>query len=201
MEFGSKLIEQAVNEISALPGIGKKTALRLVLHLLKKEPAVTERLAFVLSDLRQNIRYCVDCYYIAEGEKCRFCVSPQRDKSLICVVESISDVLALENTGQYRGLYHVLGGVISPIEGINPSDLTISQLESRLSAGNVQEVIFALSSTMEAETTIFYIGKKIRHLVSKITTIARGIPVGSALEYTDEASLGRSLMGRNFYDI
>ncbi len=196
MEFGSKLIETAVNEVSALPGIGKKTALRLVLHLLKKDLPCTQRLTSALSDLREKISYCANCHYVSESSLCNFCVSSNRNEGQICVIESIADVVAIENSGHYRGLYHVLGGLISPIEGISPSDLKIDSLIDRLKSQQRDEVIFALSATMEAETTIFYISKKIKGLVSKISSIARGVPVGSALEYTDEATLGRSFAGR-----
>jgi recombination protein RecR len=201
MEFGSKLIERAVNEVSALPGIGKKTALRLVLHLLKKEAAQTQKLILALSELKEKISYCLQCHYIAEQAKCNFCSSLARNQKLICVVEGLADVLAIENTGFYHGLYHVLGGLISPIEGVSPSELKIESLLKRLQNEPHEEVIFALSSTMEAETTIFYISKKIKDLVPKISSIARGVPVGGTLEYTDEATLGRSLSARVIYEV
>ncbi len=196
MNFSSKLIENAVREISKLPGIGNKTALRLVLHLLKQEEQNTLMLTEALRKLRQEIQYCNHCHFIADKPVCSICESKQRDTETICVVENSQDVIAIENTAQYKGLYHVLGGVISPMEGINPSDLNIQTLIERLQKPSVKELIFALSPTMEGDTTSFYIRKKIQNPILKITSIARGIPVGSEIEYTDEITLGRSILLR-----
>ena len=200
MEFPSRLIEDAVTEIAKLPGIGKKSALRMALFLLKQDESFTSSLAEALVKLRTEIKHCVQCHNISDEEVCSICDSHTRDRSLVCIVETPADVLAIENTGQYKGVYHVLGGVISPIEGIGPSDLKIGELIHRLPASEVKEVIFALSSTMEADTTAFYITKKIRDLGMKISSIARGVPVGGELEYTDEVTLGRSIVGRVSYD-
>lgn len=196
MNFPSRLIEDAVNEISKLPGIGKKTALRLVLHLLKEEQEYTDSLTEAINKLRKNISYCRNCHNIADSEQCSICASGKRDRTILCIVEDTPDVMAIENTGQYTGLYHVLGGVISPIEGIGPSELKIESLISRIPGSEVKEVILALSPTMEGDTTAFYISKKLKEYNLKISTIARGIPVGGELEYTDEITLGRSILGR-----
>jgi recombination protein RecR len=193
------LIEDAVTEISRLPGIGKKTALRLALHLLKQNEAVTEALALSITRMREEIRYCKTCHNIADQEECSICISPRRDRSTICVVEDIRDVLAIENTNQYTGLYHVLGGVISPIQGIGPEELKIESLIRRISSGSVEEVILALSATMEGDTTSFYLSKRLRESGVKVSTIARGIPVGGELEFTDEVTLGRSILTRINY--
>ncbi|MBC8109733.1 MAG: recombination protein RecR [Verrucomicrobia bacterium] len=201
MIFPSKLIENAVNEISKLPGIGKKTALRLVLHLLKKDETETLSLAEALQAMRTQIQYCNKCYNIADTNTCAVCQNPLREQTLICVVEDTRDVLAIENTSQYHGLYHVLGGIISPIEGIGPSDLKIDALISRLESEEVKEIILALPSTMEGDTTAFYLTKKLRQFPHiAITTIARGIPVGGELEYADEITLGRSIARRIAYE-
>lgn len=202
MEFPSSLIEKAINEISKLPGIGKKTALRLALHLLKKDETQSEQLAKAILDMRANIIYCSVCNNISDSEVCNICLSPRRDKSIICVVEDIRDVIAVENTGQYQGTYHVLGGIISPVEGIGPDELNIGSLLSRTSSNDpkINEIIFALSPTMEGDTTAFYISKKIHDSDIKITSIARGIPIGGDLEYADEITLGRSIMSRTSYD-
>lgn len=200
MEFPSKLIEDAVNEIAKLPGIGKKSALRLALFLLKQEESATSSLTEALIKLRTEIKYCNQCHNISDEEVCSICASATRDKSLLCIVETPSDVLAIENTGQYKGVYHVLGGVISPIEGIGPADLKVNELIHRIPKSEIKEVIFALSSTMEADTTAFYITKKIRDFGIKVSSIARGVPVGGELEYTDEVTLGRSIVGRVSYD-
>ena len=200
MEFPSRLIEDAVNEIAKLPGIGKKSALRMALFLLKQDELFTTSLAEALVKLRTEIKHCQQCHNIADEEICTICNSPTRDKSLLCVVETAADVLAIENTGQFKGVYHVLGGVISPMEGIGPSDLKVNELIHRLPNSEAKEVIFALSSTMEADTTAFYITKKIRDFGLKISSIARGVPVGGELEYTDEVTLGRSIVGRVSYD-
>lgn len=200
MNFSSKLIENAVGEMSKLPGIGKKTALRLILFLLKSDPSLTEDLTEALNNMRAGIKYCKNCFNIADKETCGICESNIRDKRTICVIESAPDLLAIENTGQYTGLYHVLGGVISPIEGIGPSDIKIEELLQRAQAEEVEEVILALNATMEADTTSFYLTKKLRALGLKVTSIARGVPVGSELEYTDEVTLGRSIISRVSYD-
>lgn len=199
MNFPSKLIEDAVTEISRLPGIGKKTALRLALHLLKQNEAVTEALALALTRMREEIKYCKTCHNISDQEECSICSGYRRDRSLICVVEDIRDVLAIENTNQYTGLYHVLGGVISPIQGVGPDDLKIESLLTRVSEGDVKEVILALSATMEGDTTSFYLSKRLKDFGTKVSTIARGIPVGGELEFTDEVTLGRSILTRINY--
>jgi recombination protein RecR len=199
MEFPSKLIENAVDELAKLPGIGRKTALRLVLHLLKEETTETQSLSDALVKMREDITYCKNCHNISDTEICNICANPLRDRSLLCVVSDIRDVIAIENTGQYKGLYHVLGGVISPIEGIGPSDLTIGSLVERLADGEVKEVVLAISPTMEGDTTAFYITRKLRDFKVRITSIARGVPVGGELEYTDEITLGRSIIERTSY--
>lgn len=202
MQFSSKLIEEAVNEISKLPGIGRKTALRLVLFLLKEDKESTLTLSEALVNLRTKIQYCEICHHIADSKTCAVCASPQRDHSTICVVEDIPDVMAIENTAQYSGTYHILGGVISPIEGVGPSDLNIESLIARVAEEErkIQEVILALSGTMEGDTTAFYITKKLKPYPVKITTIARGVPVGGELEFTDEVTLGRSILRRTAYE-
>jgi len=202
MEYPSKLIEDAVNEISKLPGIGKKTALRLALHLLKQEEPVTENLSSALINLRQKTKYCKICHIISDSEDCT-CESIRKDTSLICVVEDTPDVIAIQNTAQFYGYFHVLGGIISPIEGIGPNELNIESLIKRVknSEGSIKEVILALSPTMEGDTTSFYIAKKLKPFNLKITTIARGVPIGGELEYTDEITLGRSIVKRLNYDI
>lgn len=201
MIFPSKLIEEAVNEVSKLPGIGKKTALRLVLHLLKEENSTTLKLSEALTNARQNITYCKRCHNISDTELCGICASHRREPSLVCIVEDIRDVIAIENTNQFYGHYHVLGGVISPVERIGPSDLKIDSLVSRVSGGEIKEIIFALSPTMEGDTTAFYITKKLKEFPVKVTTIARGIPLGGELEYADEITLGRSIVTRTAYDV
>lgn len=200
MDFSSKLLEQAVAEISQLPGIGKRTALRLALHLLKQPPEQTTRLTNALNTLRKSIKLCSSCYNISDTIICHICANPKRDVGLICVVEDIRDVMAIENTGQFRGLYHVLGGKISPIEGVGPQDLYIEALIERVKTGVVQELIFALSPTMEGDTTNFYIYRKLQDLNVKISTIARGVAVGDELEYADEVTLGRSIMDRVLFE-
>ncbi len=203
MNIPSKLIEDAVTEISRLPGIGKKTALRLALHLLKQNEVHTEALTLALSKMRQEIQYCKTCHNISDSDQCTICASMRRDKTVICVVEDIRDVLAIENTNQFQGTYHVLGGVISPIQGIGPEELTIESLLERVKKSSedepVQEVILALSGTMEGDTTSFYLAKRLKENKIKVSTIARGIPVGGELEYTDEVTLGRSIMTRINY--
>jgi recombination protein RecR len=196
MELPSKLLENAVNEISQLPGIGKRTALRLVLHLLKQPAEQTEMLSSALTAMRNDIQYCKECNTISDAEICGICSNASRDKSIICVVEDVRDVMALENTGMFKGVYHVLGGKISPIEGVGPSQLKITSLVEKVKEGNVSEIIFALSSTMEGDTTNFYIYRQIKEYEVKTSTIARGIAVGDELEYADEVTLGRSLLNR-----
>ncbi len=196
MEFSSKLLENAVYEMSQLPGIGKRTALRLVLHLLKQSERQTEQLSNALTQLRSTVRFCKNCHNISDVELCEICANPKRDDSLVCVVEDIRDVMAIENTGQYRGKYHVLGGKISPMEGVGPQDLTITSLVSKVKQGEIKELIFALSSTMEGDTTNFYIFKQMEGTEIRTSTIARGIAVGDELEYADEVTLGRSILNR-----
>ena len=201
MEYPSKLIEDAVNEVAKLPGIGKKTALRLVLHLVKENENKTFVLTAALNKLRENIRFCTICHNISDEVECSICRSQRRDKSIICVVEETQDVMAIENTSQYSGVYHVLGGVISPMNGIGPSDLKIDSLVNRVanSNGTVKEIILALSPTMEGDTTAFYLNRRLKDYSVKITSIARGVPVGGDLEYTDEITLGRSILGRTLF--
>jgi len=196
MEFSSKLLENAVYEMSQLPGIGKRTALRLVLHLLKQPAERTELLAHALLKLKSEVNFCKNCHNISDTEICEICANPKRDETLVCVVEDIRDVMAIENTSQYNGLYHVLGGKISPMEGVGPQDLTIAQLVKKVKEGTVKELILALSSTMEGDTTNFYIYKQLEGLEVTTSTIARGISVGDELEYADEVTLGRSIINR-----
>ena len=196
MDFSSKLLENAVQEIAQLPGIGKRTALRLALHLLKQPVDHTQSLSNALTALREGVIFCVNCHNLSDATTCEICASPKRNKSLICVVEDIRDVMAIENTGQYNGLYHVLGGIISPMDGIGPQDLTIQSLIEKVKNNKVNELIFALSATMEADTTNFYMYKLLAPYEIKTSTIARGIPVGDELEYTDEVTLGRSILAR-----
>lgn len=201
--LSSKLLEDAVAEFSRLPGIGKRSALRLVLHLLRTDAADPERLGEVLLRLRKEIRYCSVCQNISETETCPICLDPRRDASVICVVEDIRDVIAIENTQQYRGHYHVLGGIISPMDGIGPAQLAVEPLMDRLRNGTVQEVILALSATMEGDTTTFYLYKRFRQSgldALRCSTIARGVSVGDELEYTDEVTLGRSILQRVPYE-
>jgi recombination protein RecR len=198
--YPSKMIEQAVEEISKLPGIGKKSALRLALHLLKRPEAQSLQLAHAVVQLRTETKYCPQCHMISDGDLCGICASHKRDESIICVVEDLRDVLAIENTGQFTGLYHVLGGIISPLSGISPGDLTIESLVARVASGKVLEVILGLSPTMEGDTTAFYLTKKLKEFPVKLSTIARGIPIGGDLEYTDEITLGRSIVGRVTYE-
>ena len=199
MEFPSKLIENAVGELARLPGIGRKTALRLALHLLKAEMDTTASLAEALAKMRFEITYCKTCHSISDAEECGICANRLRDHSLVCVVSDVRDVIAIENTGQFKGVYHVLGGVISPIEGIGPSDLHIDSLVARAAAedSELREVILAISPTMEGDTTAFYLSRRLRDLPNvHISTIARGIPMGGELEYADEITLGRSIVDR-----
>lgn len=201
MNFSSKLIEEAVDAFAGLPGVGKKSALRLVLFLLQKDKTFTEQFAASVSKMRENVRECEVCYNLADTPICGICSDPKRNGSLVCVVESIRDVMAIEETGQYRGLYHVLGGVISPIDGIGPGDLKIDELMARVTSGKVDELIMAISPTIEGETTIFYITKKLKGSSVKISTIARGVAFGGELQYTDEITLGRSIVARIPYRI
>ncbi len=200
MEFSSKLLENAVNEIAQLPGIGKRSALRLALHLLKLPKENTSGLTQALNDLREQINFCSYCHNLSDLPVCEICSNPNRDSSMLCVVEDIRDVIAIENTGQFRGYYHVLGGIISPIDGVGPQDLTLDSLEEKVKKGEVKEIIFALSATMEADTTNFYIYKMLAPYKVNTSAIARGIPVGDELEYTDEVTLGRSILKRVPYE-
>ena len=195
-KFPSLLLERAVGEISRLPGIGRKTALRLALHLLRQDEAATDALAEALVRLRHDVRYCSRCHNISDDEVCPICSDARRDSTMLCVVENVQDVMAIENTQQFNGLYHVLGGIISPMDGIGPSDLNIDSLVKRVSEGGVREVILALSSTMEGDTTNFYISRRLQPLGVAVSVIARGISVGNELEYTDEVTLGRSIVNR-----
>lgn len=195
-QYSSALLERAVDEFSHLPGIGRKTALRLVLHLLRRPVGETEALSDSLSALRRGVRYCRVCHNISDSDVCEICSNPKRDASTVCVVETVRDVIAIENTGMYHGLYHVLGGVISPMDGIGPGDLEIASLVERVEAGGVGEVIFALSSTMEGDTTNFYLSRKLEPSGVALSVLSRGLSVGDELQYTDEATLGRSLLNR-----
>ncbi|MFY7957604.1 MAG: recombination mediator RecR [Flavobacterium macrobrachii] len=196
MEFSSKLLEKAVNEMAQLPGIGKRTALRLVLHLLKQPVEQTQFLSQALTTMREEIKFCKSCHNISDVEVCEICNNSARNHKIICVVEDVRDVMAIENTNQFKGIYHVLGGKISPIDGVGPSQLNIHSLVGKVKLGQIEELIFALSSTMEGDTTNFYIYKQIKDLEIKTSTIARGIAVGDELEYADEVTLGRSILHR-----
>ncbi|MCF8352087.1 MAG: recombination mediator RecR [Bacteroidales bacterium] len=194
--YSSKVLEQAVNELSRLPGIGRRTALRLALHLLRQEKEEAESLGNSLIKMRNEIVFCKHCHNISDNEVCDICASPKRDNSLICVVEDTRDVMAVENTSQYQGLYHVLGGIISPMEGIGPNDLNIGSLVKRISEHETVEVILALPTTVEGDTTNYFIYKKLKDFNISISTIARGISIGDELEYADEVTLGRSILNR-----
>lgn len=196
MIFSSALIENAVNEFAKLPGIGKKTALRLVLHLLKQETAQVEQFGDVIARMRQQIQFCKVCHNVSDAEVCSICSSHSRQKQVVCVVESIRDVMAIENTQQFNGLYHVLGGIISPIDGVGPDQLNIHSLVERVQYQGVEEVIMAVSPTIEGDTTIYYLSKRLKEFPVKITTIARGIAFGGELEYADEMTLARSISNR-----
>ena len=198
-QYPSMLLEKAVGEFAKLPGVGRKTAMRLVLHLLRQDTAVVEAFGNAMITLKHEVKYCKVCHNISDTETCRICSNPARDASTICVVESIRDVMAVEATQQSRGLYHVLGGVISPMDGIGPSDLQIESLVERVKGGEVKEVILALSSTMEGDTTNFYISRKLDGMDVKLSVIARGISIGDELEYTDEVTLGRSIINRTLF--
>lgn len=196
MDFSSKLLEEAVNEMSQLPGIGKRTALRLVLHILKQPENQAVHLAKAIVDLRTEVKFCKNCHNISDQELCEICANPRRESEVVCVVEDIRDVMAIENTQQYRGLYHVLGGKINPMEGVGPSQLNIKSLIDKAKEGKIKEIVFALSSTLEGDTTNFYIYKQLEGLDIQTSTIARGISVGDELEYADEVTLGRSITNR-----
>lgn len=198
--YPSKIFEEAVNELSRLPGIGKKTALRLTLFLLKQNVADVEALGNAIIKMRNKINYCKHCHNISDSDVCDICSNDKRDNATICIVEDVRDVMAIENTTMYKGVYHVLGGIISPIEGIGPDDLTISSLEKKVSEGNVNEVIMALSTTIEGDTTNYYIYKKLKQFDIKVTTLARGVSIGDELEFADEVTLGRSLLNRIKYE-
>lgn len=198
--YPSKLLENAVDEFSKLPGIGKKTALRLVLHLLKQDAGEVAAFGNALIQLRNEIQYCKSCNNISDTETCNICSNPARDHSTICVVENVKDVMAIENTHQYKGIYHVLGGIISPMDGIGPSDLNIDPLEQKVASGTVKEIIFALSATMEGDTTNFYLFRKLGKYTVEITSIARGVAIGDELEYIDEITLGRSIVNRTVFE-
>lgn len=196
MEFPSKIIEEAVNQFKTLPGVGKKTAVRLVLSLAKQQKQDISSFAQAIDSLAKEMKQCKVCKNFSDDDICRICANPLRDNGLICVVQDMRDVIAIENTGQYKGLYHVIGGVISPMDGIGPDELEIDSLVKRLQQGNIREIIFALSATMEGDTTMFYISKQMRGLDTKISSISRGIAIGGELEYVDEVTLGRSLQSR-----
>jgi recombination protein RecR len=200
LQYSSKIIEQAVEAFAQLPGVGKKTALRFVLHVIKQEKQQSENLSKLVAQLKTDLKYCVKCHNISENDTCEICANPARDESIMCVVQDYRDILAIENTGLYKGHYHVLGGLISPIEGITPSSLNIDTLLQKLNAGSVIEIILALNATMEGETTSFYIFRKVTPYNIKLSAIARGIAVGDELEYADEITLGRSIVNRIPFD-
>ena len=199
-QYPSQLLEKAVSEFSKLPGIGRKTALRLVLHLLRRDDEDVQQFTEAVSRMKQEVKYCHTCHNISDSDTCPICADPRRDATTICVVENIQDVMAVENTQQFNGLYHVLGGIISPMDGIGPSDIEIDSLVSRVAEGGVKEVILALSPTMEGDTTNFYIYRKLAAYNVRISIIARGISVGNELEYTDEVTLGRSILNRTLFE-
>jgi recombination protein RecR len=201
--YPSRIFEEAVNEFAKLPGIGRRSALRMVLHLLRQSPEEIGKFGNTFLKLRNEIRYCRNCHNISDTELCAICASPKRDASLVCVVEDVRDLIAVENTGQFHGQYHVLGGIISPMDGIGPGELTIESLVNKLGQGEIKEVIMALSATMEGDTTVFYLYKKISHLNRsdiKFSTIARGVSIGDDIEYADEVTLGRSILNRTPYE-
>jgi recombination protein RecR len=200
LEFSSKIIEQAVEAFSQLPGVGKKTALRYVLHVIKQDREQAENLSKLVARLKTDLKYCVNCHNISEQDTCEICLNPSRDATTVCVVQDYRDILAIENTGLYKGHYHVLGGLISPLEGITPSGLNIETLVTKISSQSVTEIILALNATMEGETTSFYIFRKIAPYNIKLSAIARGIAVGDELEYADEVTLGRSILNRIPFD-
>jgi recombination protein RecR len=198
--YSSRLVETAVNELSRLPGIGRKTALRLTLHLLRQDVAEVDALGNAIIRMRQDIKYCKLCHTISDGDLCEVCANPKRDRSIICIVEDVRNMMAVENTGQYNGVYHVLGGIISPMEGVGPNDLNIASLLERVANGEVKEVIMALSTTVEGDTTNFYLYRKLKDYELLVSSIARGIAIGDELEYTDEITLGRSILNRLPYE-
>jgi recombination protein RecR len=197
--YPSKLLENAVNEFTSLPGIGRKTAFRLVMNLLKRDSEEVKRFGESIIRLHREIHYCKVCHSISDSETCTICSDEKRDRSIICVVESIQDVMAIENTRQYKGVYHVLGGIISPVDGIGPADLKIDSLEEKVKAGGISEIVLALSTTMEGDTTNFYLAKRLNKYSVFLTTLARGVAIGDELEYTDEITLGRAISNRNPY--
>ena len=197
--YPSTLLEQAVNELSTLPGIGRKTALRLALYMLRRDPDYTERFASSLLALRRDVKYCQVCHNLSDVDVCPICANPARDHSVVCVVENVKEVMAIENTGQFKGVYHVLGGIISPMEGIGPNDLQIESLVARVAEGEVNEVILALSTTMEGDTTNFFLYRKLKPLGVKGSVIARGVAIGDEIEYADEVTLGRSILDRTTF--
>jgi recombination protein RecR len=199
--YPSKLLEEAVNEFASLPGIGKKTAFRLVMHLLRRDSIDVRRFGETITRLREDVCYCSQCHGISDTPVCEICSDTARDRSLLCVVENVQDVMAVENTRQYKGLYHVLGGIISPVDGIGPSDLTINSLEEKVRDGDIKEIILALSTTMEGDTTNFYIYKRLSSYGVRITTLARGVAIGDVLEYTDEITLGQSIVNRRPFSL
>jgi recombination protein RecR len=200
MQFSSVLLSDAVESFSSLPGIGKKTALRLVLHLLQEDPSTTKNMAESLIKMRENIKYCSQCFNISDDDICQICNNPKRDKSVICVVRNIKDIIAIEDTGHFFGVYHVLGNLISPIDGIGPDDIRINELETRVERDEVKEIIMAITPSIEGDTTIFYISKKLKQKDIPISTIARGVSFGGELEYADEITLGRSIVSRVKYE-
>lgn len=199
--YPSTLLEHAVNELASLPGIGRKTALRLALYMLRRDPSYTERFSAALLTLRREVKYCKVCHNLCDEEICSICANPTRDHSLVCVVENIKEVMAIENTGQFRGVYHVLGGIISPMEGIGPNDLEIESLVKRVAEEEVKEVILALSTTMEGDTTNFFLYRKLFPLGVRISVIARGVAIGDEIEYADEVTLGRSIVDRTEFTL
>lgn len=201
MEYPSKIIEKAIQELSGLPGIGRKTALRLALHILKQTEENATRLGEAIISLRKDIQYCKNCFNISDSDICNICSSPRRDKEIVCVVEDTKDVIAIEGTHQFNGVYHVLGGVINPMMGIGPSQLNIDSLLERAKKEGIKELIFAFSASIEGDTTAFYIAKKMNPLGIRVSSIARGIPIGLDLEYTDEVTLGRSLLNRTIISL
>ena len=201
MEFKSSLLNQAVEQMASLPGIGKRTALRLVLHLLNKEKSEVSQFSNAFIRLKENVQFCDTCFNIADSNICDICANPKRDNSVICIVQDIRDVMAIESTGQYFGKYHVLGGVISPMEGVGPEDLTINSLLERVATGTIKELIFGLPATMEGDTTNFFIYRKVQQMDIKMSLISRGIGVGNQLEYIDELTLGKSIINRSPYEI
>jgi recombination protein RecR len=200
VELPSKLLQNAVDQMASLPGVGKRTALRLVLHLLKNSEQEVEQFSKSFSNLKQHIKYCKSCHNISDTDVCSICNNPARDHSTLCVVEDIRDLMAIENTMQYKGLYHVLGGVISPMDGIGPNDLKIDSLIEKVKAGNINEVILALSTTMEGDTTNFYISRKLAECNIKLSTLSRGVSIGDEIQYADELTLGRSILNRMPYE-